>query len=117
MHDGVKTDDRRGLSGAKMSTEELRTVDSDVYLTVQRFLYREAALLDKRDYSAWLKLAAEDIHYCVTVAVAQDAAAKPLRYSIIDESFSGLKARVEQISNPKLTRAENPPSLTRRVVS
>lgn len=100
-----------------MNIEDPRTVDPETYLKVQRFLYREAALLDKREYVAWLNLAAENIHYCVTAAVARDAAAKPVRYSIIEESFSGLKARVEQISNPKLTRAENPPSFTRRVVS
>ena len=38
-------------------------------------------------------------------------------YAIIDENQSRLKSRIDQISNPRLTRAENPPSLTRRVVS
>jgi 3-phenylpropionate/cinnamic acid dioxygenase small subunit len=100
-----------------MSIEEPRPVDPDTYLKVQRFLYREAVLLDRREYASWLSLVAEDIRYCVTAAVARDAAAKPVRYSIVEESLSGLKARVEQISNPKLTRAENPPSFTRRIVS
>jgi 3-phenylpropionate/cinnamic acid dioxygenase small subunit len=117
MHESVKTGDRRRSEQAEMSIEEPTTVDPDIYLEVQRFLYREAALLDKHEYAAWLTLAAEDIHYCVTAAVARDAAAKPVRYSIIEESFSGLKARVQQISNPKLTLAENPPSFTRRFVS
>jgi 3-phenylpropionate/cinnamic acid dioxygenase small subunit len=38
-------------------------------------------------------------------------------YSIVDEDALALKSRIDQISNPKLTRAENPPSLTRRFVS
>ncbi len=40
-----------------------------------------------------------------------------MQYAIIDENLAGLKSRIDQISNPRLTRAENPPSLTRRVVS
>src|SRR5262249_19802932 len=40
-----------------------------------------------------------------------------LDYAIIDERMTGLKSRVDQISNPRLTRAENPPSMMRRVVS
>lgn len=100
-----------------MTPEDPATVDADLYLKVQRFLYKEASLLDHRAYSAWLCLLTEDIQYSVTAAVARDAAAAPVRYSIIEESLSGLKARVEQISNPKLTRAENPPSFVRRFVS
>ena len=100
-----------------MSTEGPEAVDPDTYLKVQRFLYREAALLDNREYAAWLNLVTEDIYYCVSAAVARDAAATPVRYSIVEESLSGLKARVEQISNPRLTRAENPPSFTRRFIS
>lgn len=103
-----------------MSTEDpptQATVDAETYLKVQRFLYQEALLLDRRAYLTWLSLVTEDIHYCVTAAVARDAAATPVRYSIIDESYARLKARVEQISNPRLTRAENPPSFLRRFVS
>jgi 3-phenylpropionate/cinnamic acid dioxygenase small subunit len=100
-----------------MSDTEARAVDDALFVEIQRFLFREAALLDRRDYPAWLALATEDIRYRVTAAVARDAAAKAVEYAIVDESLSGLKSRVEQISNPRLTRAENPPSLTRRVVS
>ena len=95
----------------------LRAVSDGLFVEVQRFLFREAALLDRRDYSAWLTLAAEDIRYRVTAAVARDAGAAPVNYAIVDENLSGLKSRIDQISNPRLTRAENPPSLTRRIVS
>jgi 3-phenylpropionate/cinnamic acid dioxygenase small subunit len=53
----------------------------------------------------------------VTAAVSRDAGAKPVDYAIIDENLAGLKSRIDQISNPRLTRAENPPSMTRRVIS
>jgi 3-phenylpropionate/cinnamic acid dioxygenase small subunit len=100
-----------------MSEAGTKPVDNDLFVEIQRFLYREASLLDRRDFAAWLSLATDDIHYCVTAAVARDAGAAPVRYAIIDENLTGLKSRIDQISNPRLTRAENPPSLTRRVVT
>lgn len=100
-----------------MSDEGLTAVDGALYIEIQRFLFREAALLDRREYGAWLALTSEDIRYCVAAAVSRDAAANAVEYSIIDENFVGLKSRIDQISNPRLTRAENPPSMTRRVVS
>lgn len=100
-----------------MSDVKLSAVDSGLYVEIQRFLYREAALLDRREYAAWLSLLTEDVHYRVTANVARDAGATPVKYAIIDEKLTGLKSRIDQISNPRLTRAENPPSLTRRVVT
>src|SRR5262244_2357398 len=100
-----------------MSDQEPIAVDEALYIEIQRFLFREAALLDRREYDAWLALTTEDIQYCVTAAVSRDAGANAVDYSIIDENLVGLKSRIDQISNPRLTRAENPPSMTRRVVS
>ena len=100
-----------------MSDAKLSAVDNGLFVEIQRFLYREAALLDRREYGAWLSLFAEDAQYRVTAAVARDAGASAVDYAIVDENLIGLKSRVDQISNPRLTRAENPPSMTRRVVS
>lgn len=100
-----------------MSDAKARAVNDALFVEIQRFLYREAGLLDCRDYSGWLSLVTQDIRYRVTAGVARDADAKPLNYAIVDEDFTGLKSRIDQISNPRLTRAENPPSMTRRVVS
>ena len=100
-----------------MSDTKPIAVDDGIYIEIQRFLFREAALLDRRDYGAWLALTTDDIRYCVTAAVPRDADAKAVEYSIVDEGAVGLRARIDQISNPRLTRAENPPSLTRRFVS
>jgi 3-phenylpropionate/cinnamic acid dioxygenase small subunit len=100
-----------------MTNTELRAVDNDLFVEIQRFLFREAALLDRREYTAWLELVTEDIRYRVSAAVARDAGTPQVDYAIIDEDLTTLKSRIDQISNPRLTRAENPPSMTRRVVS
>jgi 3-phenylpropionate/cinnamic acid dioxygenase small subunit len=100
-----------------MSNTKLKAVDDRLFIEIQRFLYREAGLLDRRQYDAWLSLLADDVHYRVTAAVARDAGAAAADYAIIDEHMTGLKSRIDQISNPRLTRAENPPSMMRRAVS
>jgi len=100
-----------------MTASEPRLVDDATYLEIQRFLFRETALLDRRDYGGWLGLMTEDIRYRVNALVARDAGVPAVEYAIIDEDLVGLKSRIDQISNPRLTRAENPPSMTRRVVS
>jgi 3-phenylpropionate/cinnamic acid dioxygenase small subunit len=92
-------------------------VDNDTYLAIQRFLYREAALLDRRDYRGWMALLTEDVVYRVSAQVNRDADVGPLPYAIIDETAARLRARLEQVCNAKLTHAENPPTLTRRMVS
>jgi 3-phenylpropionate/cinnamic acid dioxygenase small subunit len=100
-----------------MTDTQARPVDAATYVEVQRFLFHEAGLLDRREYGAWLALLTADIRYRVTARVVRDAGAAPVAYAIIDETAVGLKSRIDQISDPRLTRAENPPSLTRRFVS
>ncbi len=92
-------------------------VDNDTYLAIQRFLYREAAILYCRDYRGWLSLLTDDVIYRVSAQVNRDADVGPLSYAIIDETAARLKARLEQVANAKLTHAENPPTLTRRMIS
>jgi PAH dioxygenase small subunit len=100
-----------------MSGAWMQSAGNDTYLEIQRFLFREAALLDNRQYGDWLALLDKDIHYRVTARVVRDAGADEVDYSIIEEYLAGLKSRIDQIANPRLTRAENPPSLARRFVS
>ena len=95
----------------------IATVSDAAFLEVQRLLNREAALLDRRDYTAWFDLLTEDVKYVVTARVSRPAETGPLDYAIIDEDADTLRLRVLQIGDPKLTRAENPPTLTRRFVS
>ncbi len=99
------------------TTDSMVDVDNDTYLAIQRFLYREAAILDRRDYRGWISLLTDDVIYRVSAQVNRDADIGPLPYAIIDETAARLKARLEQVANAKLTHAENPPTLTRRMVS
>lgn len=87
------------------------------YIEILRFLHYEAALLDRRQFGEWLRLLAEGLRYRVAVYVMRDGALGHVDHAIIDEDIAGLTSRVEQISNPRLTRAENPASLTRRFIS
>jgi 3-phenylpropionate/cinnamic acid dioxygenase small subunit len=100
------------MNGARM-----QPVGNDTFVEIQRFLFREAALLDNRQYADWLGLLDADIHYRVMARVVREAGAGVADYAIIEEYLVGLKSRIDQISNPRLTRAENPPSSTRRFVS
>jgi 3-phenylpropionate/cinnamic acid dioxygenase small subunit len=87
------------------------------YIEILRFLHHEAALLDRRRFGEWLRLLADGARYRVAVYVVRDGALGNIDHAIIDEDLAGLTSRVEQISNPRLTRAENPASLTRRFIS
>jgi 3-phenylpropionate/cinnamic acid dioxygenase small subunit len=90
--------------------------DSD-YVAIQRFLYREASLLDRLAFQDWLRLLTDDVSYRVTARVVRTRDEGHGDYTIVDEDATSLKARVTQIANPKLTHAENPAAFTRRFVS
>ena len=95
--------------------------DGDVadrdYVAIQRFLHREASLLDRLAFQDWLGLLTEDVTYRVTARVARTREEGHRDYTIVDDDAVGLKSRVTQIATPKLTHAENPGSFTRRFVS
>jgi 3-phenylpropionate/cinnamic acid dioxygenase small subunit len=101
-----------------MSVQRALTPASDgEYLEIQRFVHHEAALLDRRAYAEWFELLTEDIVYRVTTPVVRPAESGPLRHAIVDERAATLRLRVDQIADPRLTRAENPPTLMRRFVA
>lgn len=92
-------------------------VDDSAFIAVQRFLNHEAALLDRRAYDDWLALLSPDIRYLVFARLARRAEAEPVDVAIVDEELESLTLRVRQLADPRLTHAENPPSLTRRFLS
>jgi 3-phenylpropionate/cinnamic acid dioxygenase small subunit len=102
---------------AKSAEGPRPSASDDIYLSVQRFLSHEAELLDRRAYQDWFKLWTADLAYRVTAQVNQEAAAPVREYAIMEDDATGLKARLDQISTPRLTHAENPPSLARRFFS
>jgi 3-phenylpropionate/cinnamic acid dioxygenase small subunit len=94
-----------------------RQVSADTHYAIEQFLFREAALLDGRQFDEWLRLLSEDVHYRIAARVIRDASAESVHYDVLDDDAAALKRRVDQIGNPRLTHAENPPTFTRRFVS
>jgi len=94
-----------------------KMVSDAEYLEIQRFLYHEAAMLDARDYLAWLALLTDDITYQITTQLMRPAEEPVQRFAIVDEEAESLTMRVQQLADPKLTHAENPATLTRRFLS
>jgi 3-phenylpropionate/cinnamic acid dioxygenase small subunit len=105
-----------------------------VWREVERFLYREARLLDERRYVEWLALLADDIRYwAATRSNRYPRRSKaisildPARYveddmpqrdelAILDEDKSTLVMRVERLDTG-MAWAEDPPSRTRHLIS
>ena len=92
-------------------------VSDTEYVEIQRFMHHEAALLDRREFMVWLELLTDGIVYRVSAQITRQGESGPEHYFIIDEDTDSLTLRIRQLADPRLTRAENPPSLTRRFVS
>ena len=107
---------------------------NDLLREIEQFLYREARLLDNRQYHQWLELLAEDLRYWMPLrssryapdskAVASlDEAQResrelsaPDELAIMDETRESLRRRVERLDSG-LAWAEDPPSRTRHFLS
>ena len=109
------------------------SVTPELQHEVEQFYYREARLLDGRQYQTWLGLCTEDIRYVMPgrgnplvdnaergqetmISVDRelegaDSEGLPVR----DETFPYLALRVQRAYAPN-SWAENPPARTRRIV-
>lgn len=90
---------------------------------VERFLYDEAQLLDERNYTAWLDLMAEDIHYHMPIRRnikygewGRENTDSDSEISWFDEGKRTLAGRVRQL-NTGVHWAEEPVSRFRHIVS
>jgi 3-phenylpropionate/cinnamic acid dioxygenase small subunit len=105
------------LQNSTQLAAHVRVLDRDVHFEIEQFLFREAMILDRRDYSGWKELLSASIRYRVAARVIREAGAGSQDNVIIDDSADTLARRIDQIGDPKLTHAENPPTFTRRFVS
>lgn len=92
-------------------------VGAELFVEIQRFLADEAALLDRQDYKEWVRLFTDDISYRITTHVVRYTEDGLQEHEIVDEDKDGLRLRADQLADSKLTRAENPRSLYRRLVT
>ncbi|PON14614.1 hypothetical protein C2W62_28180 [Candidatus Entotheonella serta] len=101
---------------------------------IEQFLYREARLLDNRQYHAWLDLLTDDVRYWMPVRTSRYAKmsksvvlydeagydesdiAKEHEQAIMDEDKESLQLRVARLDTG-MAWAEDPPSLTRHFLS
>ncbi len=97
----------------------LSPVDEQIYREVVQFLYREAEVLDNRQFEEWLDMLTADIHYRAPIRVTRrrDEGPEFIPGSTwIDDQRASLEARVRRL-NARDPVAEDPPSRTRRFVS
>jgi 3-phenylpropionate/cinnamic acid dioxygenase small subunit len=90
---------------------------------IEKFLYREAELLDDRRYNDWIELIAEDIHYHMPVRrnvkfgeQHRENSSSDSEISWFDEGKRTLAGRVRQI-NTGLHWAEEPFSRIRHLIT
>jgi len=76
----------------------MMTASKDVQRELEQFIYREAALLDGREFEAWLELFADDAIYWIP---NWDANGDPNEDGVIVyEDRTGLRARVARLLHP-----------------
>lgn len=100
-----------------LSTSEFRISPSTSF-EIERFLYREAELLDERRFEEWLALFADDLEYKIPMRVTREAQASEIEHagSIMCDSKATLAIRVQRLGT-EYAWAEQPPSRTRHFVS
>lgn len=95
-------------------------VDQGLQFEVEQFLYREAALLDERQFEPWLELLTPDIEYRLPVAPPEDArgrrSAEGTPQLHFEDDYVGLAIRVAHLCS-KAAWSEQPVAPTRRMVS
>ena len=109
-------------------------MQGDTLTSVQRFLYKEARLLDNREFRRWLDLLDEDLSYrMVSRRFRYQSSSKALaardrerlrdmgeqvenELPLMEETRSSLALRIERLETG-MAWAEDPPSTTRRTIS
>ncbi len=87
------------------------------YAQIRDFLFDEGAALDARRYAQWLAYVAPEIEYRIVARVIRQTSDEPQEFVVLDDRRTEIEMRVRQISDPKLSFAENPAPLTRRFVT
>lgn len=99
-----------------------RPVADPVLREIERFLIREARLLDERRYDEWVELFTNDVHYWMPVrrdktrGPGKDEFAGEGELAFFDETKDTLQRRVAKLATG-LAWAEEPPSRTRHLIT
>lgn len=101
-----------------MDATRLR-IDAELHWEISQFLYNEAALLDARDFQAWLGLVTDDITYRMPVRLTRekkDGADIDPRATYFEEDLTTLTVRLDRFGT-RSAWSEDPPSRTRHFIS
>ena len=109
-------------------------MQDDVLSQVEQFLYREARLLDSRQFRRWIDLLADDLRYWIPMRsnrysaasksisildgsrYEEDDLSKESDQAFMDEDKGSLRRRVDRLDTG-MAWAEDPPSRTRHLIS
>lgn len=109
-------------------------MQDDVLRQVEQFLYREARLLDSRQFRQWIDLLADDLRYWIPMRsnrysaasksisildgsrYEEDDLSKESDQAFMDEDKGSLRRRVDRLDTG-MAWAEDPPSRTRHLIS
>lgn len=89
---------------------------------IEQFYYREAQLLDHREYEAWFALLEDDIRYFMplrtnrTLREANQEYSGDHDFAHFDETKESMFGRIRKVTS-EMGWAENPPSRTRHLIS
>lgn len=103
---------------ANLSTQERM----ELQFEVEQFFYDEGALLDSREFRAWLDLIEEDIHYwmpirrTVTLDNIEMEFTKPGEMCFYEDDKENLTFRVNKMESGS-SWSEDPPSRSRHMIS
>jgi 3-phenylpropionate/cinnamic acid dioxygenase small subunit len=103
------------------TTEEKSLVSDRLYREVSEFLFREAQLLDNGKFKDWLELLSEEIRYRLvasSLSMSGPRAGNTANETVLmDENLGSFKVRVQQLTTPAYTIAENPRTCNRRFIT
>jgi 3-phenylpropionate/cinnamic acid dioxygenase small subunit len=93
-------------------------VDLATRVAVEDFYYREAEVLDERRWDEWLAMLAPDIEYTAPIRVVRRRPAPDVIDDLghFDDTYASLALRVKRLQTD-VAWCEDPPSMTRRMVS
>ena len=114
------------MSAASPASATRRTspaVTPELQLEIERFLYAEAAMLDRSDIAGWFELLADDIRYLMPVGTnrpGNEVGVRPFTpekdAAFFDESKTSMHQRLKRLQSG-LAWAELPPSRTRHLIT
>lgn len=94
------------------------SIDLGIRIELQDLYYAEAEMLDERRWEDWLELFSDDLEYTAPIRVMRKAPASDIIDELghFDDTKQSLTLRAKRLRTD-VAWAEDPPSLTRRLIT